>query len=314
MNNLKAVADKLMTMDNIHILTHRYPDGDTLGSAYALCSALQQLGKNAKVITSGEPAKKYAFLKKGVKEQEFERQAVVSVDVAATSLLGDNEEEYKDIIDICIDHHGTNSIEAKMKYVDAASASAAEVVFELLGLMTGVSLDEHIASCIYTGLSTDTGCFRYTNTTPKTHLIAAKTMAAGAPWEKINAEMFEIMSPARIELQKLVYNTLELHLEGKVALISVTLDMLKKAGVGDDEVEGLASIPRRVEGVLMGITIREKEDGIFKISVRTNEGVDASAFCGKFGGGGHVAASGCTVEGTLDSVKEALLSEAERTL
>ena len=314
MNNLKAVADKLMTMDNIHILTHRYPDGDTLGSAYALCSALQQLGKNAKVITSGEPAKKYAFLKKGVKEQEFERQAVVSVDVAATSLLGDNEEEYKDIIDICIDHHGTNSIEAKMKYVDAASASAAEVVFELLGLMTGVSLDEHIASCIYTGLSTDTGCFRYTNTTPKTHLIAAKTMAAGAPWEKINAEMFEIMSPARIELQKLVYNTLELHLEGKVALISVTLDMLKKAGVGDDEVEGLASIPRRVEGVLMGITIREKEDGIFKISVRTNEGVEASAFCGKFGGGGHVAASGCTIEGTLDSVKEALLSEAERTL
>lgn len=314
MNNLKAVADKLMTMDNIHILTHRYPDGDTLGSAYALCSALQQLGKNAKVITSGEPAKKYAFLKKGVKEQEFERQAVVSVDVAATSLLGDNEEEYKDIIDICIDHHGTNSIEAKMKYVDAASASAAEIVFELLGLMTGVALDEHIASCIYTGLSTDTGCFRYTNTTPKTHLIAAKTMAAGAPWEKINAEMFEIMSPARIELQKLVYNTLELHLEGKVALVSVTLDMLKKAGVGDDEVEGLASIPRRVEGVLMGITIREKEDGIFKISVRTNEGVDASAFCGKFGGGGHVAASGCTVEGTLDSVKEALLSEAERTL
>ena len=314
MNNLKAVADKLMTMDNIHILTHRYPDGDTLGSAYALCSALQQLGKNAKVITSGEPAKKYAFLKKGVKEQEFERQAVVSVDVAATSLLGDNEEEYKDIIDICIDHHGTNSIEAKMKYVDAASASAAEVVFELLGLMAGVILDEHIASCIYTGLSTDTGCFRYTNTTPKTHLIAAKTMAAGAPWEKINAEMFEIMSPARIELQKLVYNTLELHLEGKVALISVTLDMLKKAGVGDDEVEGLASIPRRVEGVLMGITIREKEDGIFKISVRTNEGVDASAFCGKFGGGGHVAASGCTVEGTLDCVKQALLSEAERTL
>ena len=314
MNNLKAVADKLMTMDNIHILTHRYPDGNTLGSAYALCSALQQLGKNAKVITSGEPAKKYAFLKKGVKEQEFERQAVVSVDVAATSLLGDNEEEYKDIIDICIDHHGTNSIESKMKYVDAASASAAEVVFELLGLMTGVALDEHIASCIYTGLSTDTGCFRYTNTTPKTHLIAAKTMAAGAPWEKINAEMFEIMSPARIELQKLVYNTLELHLEGKVALISVTLDMLKKAGVGDDEVEGLASIPRRVEGVLMGITIREKEDGIFKISVRTNEGVDASAFCGKFGGGGHVAASGCTVEGTLDCVKQALLSEAERTL
>ena len=314
MSNLKAIADKLLTMDNIEILTHRYPDGDTLGSAYALCSALQQLGKNARVITSGEPAKKYAFLKEGVKEQEFEAQAVVSVDVAATSLLGENEESYKDRIDICIDHHGTNSIEAEMKYVDASSASAAEIVFELLGVMSGVTLDKHIASCIYTGLSTDTGCFRYTNTTPKTHLIAAKTMAAGAPWEKINAEMFEIMSPARIELQKLVYNTLELKLQGKLALITVTLDMLKKAGVGDDEVEGLASIPRRVEGVLMGITIREKEDGVFKISVRTNEGIDASAYCSRFGGGGHVAASGCTVEGTLEYVKKALIDEAEKVL
>ncbi len=314
MNSLKSIAEKLMTADKVEILTHRYPDGDTLGSAYALCGALQQLGKKARVITAGEPAKKYAFLKKGVKEQDFEAEFVVSVDVAATSLLGENEEKYKDIIDICIDHHGTNSISAKMKYVDAASASAAEIVFELLGLMTGVRLSKHIATCIYTGLSTDTGCFRYTNTTPKTHLIAAKTMAAGAPWEKINAEMFEIMSPARIELQKLVYNTLELKLNGKLAFIVVTLDMLKKAGVGDDEVEGLASIPRRVEGVLMGITIREKEDGVFKISVRTNEGVDASAYCSVFGGGGHVAASGCTIEGTLDFVKESLINEAEKIL
>ena len=314
MNNLKSIAEKLMTMDKVEILTHRYPDGDTLGSAYALCSALQQLGKKARVITSGEPAKKYAFLKEGVLEQDFEAQYVVSVDVAASSLLGENEEKYKDIIDICIDHHGTNSIEAKMKYIDSTSASAAEIVFELLGFMTGVRLSEHIATCIYTGLSTDTGCFRYTNTTPKTHLIAAKTMAAGATWEKINAEMFEIMSPARIELQKLVYNTLELQLNGKLALIVVTLDMLKKAGVGDDEVEGLASIPRRVEGVLMGITIREKEDGVFKISVRTNEGVDASAFCSVFGGGGHKAASGCTIEGTLDFVKNSLISEAEKIL
>ena len=314
MSNLRAIADKLLKKDNIEILTHRYPDGDTLGSAYALCGGLQQLGKNARVITAGEPAKKYSFLKKGIKEQAFEAEFVVSVDVAATSLLGENEEAYKDRIDMCIDHHGTNSIEAEMKYVDATSASAAEIIFELLGYMTGVVLNKQIATCIYTGLSTDTGCFRYTNTTPKTHIIAAKTMAAGAPWEEINANMFEIMSPARIELQKLVYNALELHLSGKLALIVVTLDMLKKAGVGDDEVEGLASIPRRVEGVLMGITIREKEDGSYKISVRTNEGVDASAYCAHFGGGGHVAASGCTIVGTLDYVKNALISKAEEIL
>lgn len=313
MSNLRAVADKLLAMNNVEILTHRYPDGDTLGSAYALCGALQQLGKNARVITAGEPAKKYAFLKEGIKEQSFNREFVVSVDVAASSLLGENEAAYKDIIDLTIDHHGTNSLNAKMKYVDETSASAAEIVFDILKLMS-VTVTKQIASCIYTGLSTDTGCFRYTNTTAKTHLIAAELMNSGASWEKINAQMFEIMSPARIELQKLVYNTLELHLNGKLALITVSRKMLEKAGVGDDEVEGIASIPRRVEGVLMGITVREKEDGVFKISVRTNEGIDASAYCAVFGGGGHTAAAGCTLEGTSGSVKEALINEANKVL
>ena len=313
MSNLAAVSNKLLEMNNVEILTHRYPDGDTLGSAYALCLVLQSLGKNARVITAGEPGKKYAFLKKGVKEQSFEAENIVSVDVAAPSLLGENEEKYADKIDLFIDHHGTNSMSAPLYFVDAESASAAEVVYRIICEM-GVELTPQIASCIYTGLSTDTGCFKYTNTTPFTHLVAAKCMEAGADWEYINAVMFEIKSRQQIRLERLVYKTLEFHIDNKYAVISVTLDMLKEAGIEGDEVEGLASIPRRVEGVLMGVTIREKEDGTFKISVRTNEGVDASAFCKVFGGGGHAAASGCTIEGTLEEVKEALLSEAKKVL
>lgn len=313
MNDLSYAAKLLRDADNIEILTHHYPDGDTLGSGYGLCLMLQSLGKNARVITSGNVARKYDFLKKGVKEQEFEREFVVSVDVAAPSLLGENQQEYEGIIDLCIDHHGTNSIEAKYKYVDETSAAASEIIYELAELLN-VEFTADIASCIYTGVSTDTGCFRYSNTTVKTHLIGAKMMEYAPNWHDINTEMFEIKTKEKLRLERMVYHTLEYACDGKCALIYTTLEMQDKAGITDDEMEGLASIPRRIEGVLLGITMREKADGTFKVSARSNKDVDAAAFCAKFGGGGHKAAAGCTVQGDLESAKAQLLRAAEEIL
>lgn len=309
MTDLFCVADILKEKDNIEILTHHYPDGDTLGSAYALCLILQSLGKHARVITSGIVARKYDFLKKGVEIQEFEREFVVSVDVAASSLLGENQAEYENIIDLCIDHHGTNSIKAKASYVDAKAAAASEIIYELSKAMN-VALTQDMASCIYTGISTDTGCFRYSNTTACTHLIAAELMAVTPDWHRINTEMFEVKTREKLNLEKMVYDTLEYSCEGKCALIYTTLEMQEKAGITDDEMEGLASIPRQIEGVLLGITMREKADGTFKISVRSNKDVSASDFCARFGGGGHKAAAGCTVVGDLETVKKLLLSAA----
>ncbi len=309
MTDLFLVADILKEKDNIEILTHHYPDGDTLGSAYALCLMLQSIGKKARVITSGTVARKYDFLKKGVELQEFERDFVVSVDVAAPSLLGENKTEYEDIIDLCIDHHGTNSIKAVVSYVDANAAAASEIIYELSKAM-GIGLTQDMASCIYTGISTDTGCFRYSNTTPCTMLIAAELMAVTPNWHQINTEMFEVKTREKLTLEKMVYDTLEYSCEGKCALIYTTLDMQRQAGITDDEMEGLASIPRQIEGVLLGITMREKADGTFKISVRSNKDVSASDFCARFGGGGHKAAAGCTVEGDLETVKKLMLSTA----
>ncbi len=313
MADLKKVAEILKSKDNIEILTHHYPDGDTLGSAYALCLSLQSMGKNARVVTSGVPAHKYDFLKDCMEMQVFEREFVVSVDVAAPSLLGENLGEYEDIIDLCIDHHGTNSMVAKEIYVEANSAAAAEIIYNLI-LELGVEITPQIANCIYTGISTDTGCFRYTNTTSRTHEIAADLMAKGADWQRINAVMFEIKSKEQLLLERMVYRTLEYHCDGKMALIYTTLDMLRDAGIRDDEVEGLASIPKQIEGVLLGLTLREKEDGTFKISARTNEGANAAEFCGLFGGGGHPAASGCTVAGDLETVKARLINAARGIL
>ncbi len=313
MSSLSIVAEILKSQDNIEILTHHYPDGDTLGSAYALCLMLQALGKNVRVITSGNPAKKYEFLKNGVQSQTFERGFVVSVDVAAPSLLGENQQEYENIIDLCIDHHRINTIEAKTKYVDADSAAASEIIFDLSKEL-GIELSAEMATCIYTGVSTDTGCFRYSNTTPRTHRIAAELMEKTSDWFEINTKMFEVKTKEKLRLERMVYHTLEYFCEGKCAIIHTTLDMQEKAGINDDEMEGLASIPRQIEGVLLGITMREKEEGIFKVSVRTNENVNAAEFCALFGGGGHNAAAGCTVEGSLEEAKAKLVKAAQGVL
>lgn len=312
MINLYELSGYLKDHDNYEILTHAYPDGDTLGSGFALCLALQQIGKNARVITTNIPSK-FTYLLKGVKEQDFEAQTIISTDVAADSLLGSNMEKYAGRIDVCIDHHGSNTITAKEKFVDRFAAATCEIVYKLFRRMN-VKITEQIADCIYTGISTDTGCFRYTNTTSETMRVAAQLMDFGCNTEYINKAMFETKSKTKIQIERAVYDTMTYCADGRCAIIYTTLDMFKSLDVGDDEMEGLASIPRQIEGVLMGITMREKEGGFFKISVRTNCGINASEFCSQFGGGGHPAAAGCTIEGTLDEVRNKLIEAAEKVL
>lgn len=312
MMNLYELARFLEAHDNYEILTHAYPDGDTLGSGFALCLALQQIGKNARVITTNIPSK-FSFLLKGVKEQDFEVQTIISTDVAADSLLGSNMDKYIGKVDICIDHHGSNTFTAKEKFVDRFAAANCEIIYKLL-LRMSVKINEDIANCLYTGISTDTGCFRYSNTTAETMRVAASLMDLGCNTEYINKVMFETKSKEKILLEHAVYDTMKYCADGKCAIIYTTLDMLKRLDVGDDEMEGLASIPRQIEGVLIGITMREKEGGFFKISVRTNGNIDASDFCKRFGGGGHPAAAGCTIEGSLEAVRNKLIEAAEEAL
>lgn len=301
---LFEVANFLKEHDNFEILTHAYPDGDTLGSGFALCLALQQMGKNARVITTNVPSK-FLYLLNGVKHQSFEAETIVSTDVASDSLLGSNMGTYIGRVDLCIDHHGSNNFTAKEKYVDSNAAANCEIIYKIL-VELGVNFTEEMADCLYTGISTDTGCFRYTNTTSDTMRITASLMDLGCNSAYINKVMFETKSKEKIQLEHAVYDTIEYCADGKCAIIYTTLDMLKQLDVGDDEMEGLASIPRQIEGVLIGITMREKDGGFFKVSVRTNDNINASDFCSIFGGGGHPAAGGCTIEGALEEVKAKL--------
>ena len=308
--NLFEVAKFLREHDNFEILTHAYPDGDTLGSGFALCLALQQMGKNARVIATTIPTK-FLYLLNGVKHQSFEAETIVSTDVAADSLLGSNAGKYADRVDLCIDHHGSNTFTAKHKYVDSHASANCEIIYKLL-VELGVKFTEEIVNCLYTGISTDTGCFRYSNTTSDTMRIVANLMDLGCSSAYINKAMFETKSKEKIQLEHAVYDTIEYCANGKCAIIYTTLEMLKRLDVGDDEMEGLASIPRQIEGVLIGITMREKDEGFFKISVRTNDNINASDFCSQFNGGGHPAAAGCTIEGSLNEVKAKLKKAVEK--
>ncbi|MED9970597.1 MAG: DHH family phosphoesterase [Ruminococcus sp.] len=305
--SLEKVADFLKQNDNYEILTHAYPDGDTLGSGYALCLALQQLGKNARVITTNLP-KDFEFLLNGVKQQSFDARTVVSVDIASEQLLGCNRERYSGRIDLCVDHHAINRIEAPLKHVEADAAANCEILYRLFRLMN-IDITKQIADCLYTGVSTDTGCFRYTNTTADTLRIAADLLELGADNVFINKVMFETKTKKKIALEREIYDTIEYCCADRCAIISVTREMKNKLGVGDDELEGLASIPRQIEGVMVGITMRERDEGGFKVSVRSDSHVNAAEFCARFGGGGHAAAAGCTVKGSLEEAKARLIAE-----
>ena len=311
-DKLRETAAFLRERDCFDILTHDYPDGDTLGSGFALCLALQQMGKKARVITTFLP-KDFVFLTNEIREQDFETQTVVTVDVADVRLLGKNRAAYEGRIDLCIDHHMTNVVDAPLRLVDGHAAANCAILYKLFREM-GITWTRAIANCLYTGISTDTGCFRYTNTTAETLRIGADIIDIGCDTAYINKVMFETKTKKKLALEREVYDTIEYCFDDRCAIIAVTCDMQRSIGVSDGELEGLASIPRQIEGVEIGITLREKAPGEFKVSVRTNGQVSASALCATLGGGGHSAAAGCTVKGTLDEAKAQLKAAAAKFL
>ena len=294
----------LKEKDNILILTHRNPDGDTLGSGFALLRALKDMGKRARLINADPIPEKYAYLYEGIDEDEFTEEFVVSVDVAERKLLGESfNEKYGERVNLAVDHHETSRLFAEKTYCESESASCCEIIYLIIKAM-GTPITKEIADCIYTGCSTDTGCFRYSNVTPRTHRIAAELIQAGADHSRINVRMFETKAMGDFMLQKMCLDTLVIFGEGKVAVISVTKAMLAECGVDKSALDAIKPVTRQIEGVEIGITLKEERDGVVGISVRTGEKYDASAICAHFGGGGHMRAAGCEMKGTIEEVQE----------
>ena len=309
---LADLCQYLKDNDNYLILTHASPDGDTLGSAYALKFGLKKLGKKAQVACPDEIPHKYDYFIDD-SECDFIPETIVAVDVADIKLLGDMWERFEGRIDLNIDHHVSNTHYAKKLYLDAAASATAESIFEILEEL-GVEIDSNIANALYTGISTDTGCFKYASVTVRTHEIAAKLYEIGVDAAEINRKMFDTKSKSRVKMEMMVLNSAEFHFDERCMMLAVTRDIQRKTGCSKSDMEGVASMSRSVEGVLVGVAIKETEKDVFRISLRTYEPLDASEICKKLGGGGHKAAAGCTVEGSLKEAKAAILGAIKEAL
>lgn len=312
--NAAQCAAILQEQNNILILTHRNPDGDTLGSAFALLRGLAALGKTARVACSDAIPQKYAYMWADMPQADFMPDFIVAVDIADEKLLGEPlYSAYRGKVQLCIDHHQSNTRYADRLFLRECGATC-ELIYEVLAAFNA-KITKEIADCLYTGLSTDTGCFRYSNVTPNTLKLAAKMLEAGADAAEINRVMFETKTRTYLKLEELVLKTLEMYFGGKCALVTITQEMFRQSGSNESECDGIASLPRKIEGVTVGVTLREREDGTFKVSLRTYAPVDAAKICGKLGGGGHASAAGCDLKADdFEAEKQRLLEVIRKEL
>ena len=304
---VQETADFLRTLDNVLILTHVRPDGDTVGCAAALCRALRDVGKTAYILPNPGITATYAPYGDGLWAPDaFTPGAVVSVDIATLKLLPDNAASYRDKICLAIDHHGSQEFFAPHTCLDAAAAACGEVLYQIIRLLTDVTPE--IALPLYVAVSTDTGCFVYANTTSQTHRIAAELMDCGIDAAGVNKVLFRTKSPTRLAMEARMVAAMELYDNGRVVVMSIPLSLCRELNASESDVEDLSSLAALVQGTDCGITLREQDPHRVKISVRTGKRVDASAVCRELGGGGHKGAAGAAVDGTMAEAKAAILA------
>lgn len=299
------------------ILTHRNPDGDTLGSAFALAEAIVSTGRQAHVLNSDGFPQRYDFLYGSGLEGscDMEAECVIAVDVADPALLGGGLERFcaPEAVDLCIDHHASNTLYARNTLLEADSPATALILYRLFD-RAGITITGQMAACLYTGIATDTGCFKYENTTPDAHRAAARLIELGADYTDINRRMFDLKSRSRLLVEQLAMSRIEYAFGGRMSMIVVTRQMIRESGADESEFEGLAALPLNIEGVIIGITVKERQEGVYKLSVRTTDKLDACLFCRGFGGGGHIRAAGCEITGELCEVKERIRSAVKAAL
>lgn len=290
--------------DNYFIITHCSPDGDTVGSAAALCMGLRQKGKAAWVFADRDCPEKYTYLLEGLTKQEAAAtDTVISVDVAAPHML--TVPAYADRLQLRIDHHGSATAFGVHELVDSKAAACGEIIYDLLMLLN-VQLDVPMANALYTAVSTDTGCFRYANTTEHSYIVAAACKAVSPDLTDITRELFDTVTLGRLKLQSWILEHMQLLKDGTVALCAIPFGLKQQLGLTEADFENISGFPRSIAGVKIAATLRQEEEGPIKLSVRAVPGYDAAAVCEHFGGGGHKGAAGAGLHMSLNEAIEAV--------
>jgi len=293
-------ADWLLERDKFVVLTHRKPDGDTIGSAAGLCLGLRSLGKSAHVLENSEVTPLYAPLLEGLTKAEPEEgDILIAVDVAADNMLPRAYDHLKNCIDLRIDHHGSGREYTPRELVESDSAACAEIIWELL-LDMGVEPDEKMAEAIYVGVATDTGCFRFANTTAHTFDVAGDCVAAGAQVYSWNQKLFDTKSLPKLRLESWIVEHVQFLCGGEIAICALPKAVEEQIGVDEDDMNDISSFLRSIEGVKMSALLRQSDETHVKVSVRAVPGCDAAYICQQFGGGGHAGAAGCSVKMSME--------------
>ena len=280
----REFAAALCDRDAILILSHLRPDGDTLGSGAALCSALRRMGKTAYLFSNPETTARYLpYVAQFFAPADFVPACVVAVDIATPDLF---PQGFSGAVDLCIDHHPSNALYAGATLLHAEKSACGEAVLDLIELMAG-SVTEQEANLLYIAVTTDTGCFQYANTNAATLRAAAR-------------------------LLEQIYSGMRFFRGGQVAITVVTRALIDSVHATEDDCDDIAGLPGRAEGVVVSVTIRELRDGRSKISVRSNPEVDSCAICAVYGGGGHKMASGCTLACDTETAVEKILAAIDQ--
>ncbi len=316
---LNEIAKVIERADNIAVFPHVSADGDALGSCIALGLALRKKGKKVKIYLEDEIPAVYGFLTgKDITEVytgKTERFDLgIAVDTGDYDRLGSRADSFKDAtITVNIDHHFTNSEFAFHNYVQPDAAASGEIIFNLVKLM-GLEIDIDMAVCLYVAISTDTGGFRYSNTTGTTHSIASELLNKGINVSEISQSIFDTTSLAKVKLMGEAINSLEIYENGKIAFITLTDEMMSRSGANDEDCDGIVNIGRNIRGVEAAALLRQRGNGEIKANLRSNKFVDVSAIAGLYNGGGHKRAAGFTTLKSLEETKKLLLQDIKEAL
>ena len=315
--SIEDILLEIRKRETFLITTHVNPEGDAIGSSLALALALSSIGKKVEVITQDPVPKGLKFLPssdtiKQAKSIDRRFDAVITVDCGDLERVGflkiDNIPG--DIL-INIDHHVTNKGFGAVNFVEDAVASA-QLIYDIMKRLN-IPLTPDIATCIYTAIMTETGSFRYSNTTSETFKIAQEMVSAGAmPWN-IAEQIFNRNNIGRIKLLGLILESLDRSDDGKISWITVREQMYRETGTSKEDVEDFINFPRSIEGVEVAILFRESNQG-WKISLRSNGKVDVSNMALEFGGGGHSMAAGFFIQGGHEEVKKRVVDSARSFL
>lgn len=322
MHNREAVAEALKSSQKVLVTSHMVPDGDSIGALLALGLGLEALNKEVQFCTEDEVPRMYRFLhgwERIVRPMEVNTipDTVVLVDCTSLERVGECLSKrlcgHPRIINL--DHHTSNELFGLLNWVDESAGASAEMVYDLLTFL-GAAINRPIANAIYTGIITDTGSFRYSNTTPRTLRVAAELMEAGIDNETIRVQLFETRTLEMLRLMGESLRTLQVDPDGRLAWITVTQETVSRLKVSDEYglFEGLINYPRSIAGVEVAILFREIAPSVIKVGFRSKSWADVNQLAARFGGGGHRKAAGCVVGGEMDEVVRQVLALTRETL